>query len=245
MHEQDTQKQSFSECAKKAGFILNNEQDLQFTAYRSLLLEWNKKIDLTTITDPTEIDNKHFLDSLSILRFFPQGISGRVIDIGTGAGFPSIPLKIMYPKMALTLVDSLNKRILFLEQLVQTLGLDNVRLFHARAEDFLQANPENMHRESYDYVFARALAPLPTLLEYTLPALHLGGELIAMKGPNAQQEIKEAQNALSVLGGEVVEIDDFTWTEQEYERVNLRIRKITATPDRYPRGRGKAKKRPL
>ena len=239
------QKSGLRERAIKLGFTLTELQCRQFEEYRSLLLAWNNKMDLTAITEAAEIDNKHFLDSLSILRFFPEGISGRVVDIGTGAGFPSIPLKILNPTMSLTLVDSLNKRILFLKEVVHTLELADVSLFHTRAEDFLQASPENTHRESYDYVVARAVAPLPTLLEYTLPALRIGGELIAMKGPGARQEVEDAKNALAELGGEVIEIDEFTWTEQQYQRVNLRIRKERPTPNRYPRGKGKAKKRPL
>lgn len=242
MNERDM---DFAARAKKAGIVLSDLQCQQFADYRSLLIAWNKKMDLTAITDPVEIDNKHFLDSLSILRFFPDGISGRVIDIGTGAGFPSIPVKILNPLMPLTLVDSLNKRIVFLQDVVKNLALPDVSLFHARAEDFLRAQPENIHRETYDYVFARAVAPLPTLLEYTLPALRVGGELIAMKGPSAMQEVEEAKNALLELGGELVEVDDFTWTEQQFQRVNLRIRKVRPTPDQYPRGKGKARKRPL
>lgn len=242
MNERDA---DFAVRAKKAGIVLSDLQCQQFADYRSLLIAWNRKMDLTSITDPGEIDNKHFLDSLSILRFFPDGISGRVIDIGTGAGFPSIPVKILNPLMPLTLVDSLNKRIVFLQEVVEALALPDVSLFHARAEDFLRAQPENIHRETYDYVFARAVAPLPTLLEYTLPALRVGGELIAMKGPGAMQEVEEAKNALLELGGELVEVDDFTWTEQQFQRVNLRIRKVRSTPERYPRGKGKARKRPL
>lgn len=242
MTEQDL---AFAERAKKTGIAFNAFQRQQFDTYRSLLLDWNAKMDLTAITDAAEIDNKHFLDSLGILRFFPNGIVGRVIDVGTGAGFPSIPVKIMNPSISLTLVDSLNKRILFLRAVVQALKLTDVSLFHARAEDFLQAHPENPYRETYDYVFARAVAPLPTLLEYTLPALRIGGELIAMKGPNAFQEVKDAQNALKELGGELIETDSFVWTEQKLQRVNLRIRKVSPTPERYPRRQGKAKKRPL
>lgn len=242
MNERDA---DFAVRAKKAGIVLSDLQCQQFADYRSLLIAWNRKMDLTAITDPGEIDNKHFLDSLSILRFFSDGISGRVIDIGTGAGFPSIPVKILNPLMPLTLVDSLNKRIIFLQEVVEALALPDVSLFHARAEDFLRAQPENIHRETYDYVFARAVAPLPTLLEYTLPALRVGGELIAMKGPGAMQEVEEAKNALLELGGELVEVDDFTWTEQQFQRVNLRIRKVRSTPERYPRGKGKARKRPL
>lgn len=242
MTEQDL---AFAERAKATGIAFSASQRQQFETYRSLLLDWNAKMDLTAITDAAEIDNKHFLDSLSILRFFPNGIAGRVIDIGTGAGFPSIPVKIMNPSISLTMVDSLNKRILFLQAVVQALKLTDVSLFHARAEDFLQARPENPYRETYDYVFARAVAPLPTLLEYTLPALRIGGELIAMKGPNAIQEVKDAQNALKELGGELIETDSFVWTEQRLQRVNLRIRKAYPTPERYPRRQGKAKKRPL
>ena len=236
---------TLKERAAVCGITLTPVQLEKFERYRALLLEWNQKMDLTAVTDAAGIDNRHFLDSLSLLRLFPEGLNGKICDIGTGAGFPSIPLKIMQPNLAMTLVDSLQKRISFLETVVDDLSLTDMTLLHERAEDFLKPNRDNLARGQFDFVVARAVAPLPTLLEYTLPALRIGGKLLAMKGPQAEEELKTAQNALTQLGGLVETIDSFRWTEEQWERVNICIVKVAETPARYPRSGGKAKKRPL
>ena len=240
----DAQK-TLKERAAACGITLSPVQLEKFERYRALLLEWNQKMDLTAVTDAAGIDNRHFLDSLSLLRLFPEGLNGKICDIGTGAGFPSIPLKIMQPNLAMTLVDSLQKRITFLETVVDDLSLTDMTLLHERAEDFLKPNRDPLARGQFDFVVARAVAPLPTLLEYTLPALRIGGKLLAMKGPQAEEELKTAQNALTQLGGFVETIDSFRWTEEQWERVNICIVKVAETPERYPRSGGKAKKRPL
>ena len=236
---------TLKERAAACGITLTPVQLEKFERYRALLLEWNQKMDLTAVTDAAGIDNRHFLDSLSLLRLFPEGLNGKICDIGTGAGFPSIPLKIMQPNLAMTLVDSLQKRITFLETVVDDLSLTDMTLLHERAEDFLKPNRDPLARGQFDFVVARAVAPLPTLLEYTLPALRIGGKLLAMKGPQAEEELKTAQNALTQLGGFVDTIDSFRWTEEQWERVNICIVKVAETPERYPRSGGKAKKRPL
>lgn len=236
---------TLKERAAACGITLTPVQLEKFERYRALLLEWNQKMDLTAVTDAAGIDNRHFLDSLSLLRLFPGGLNGKICDIGTGAGFPSIPLKIMQPNLAMTLVDSLQKRITFLETVVDDLSLTDMTLLHERAEDFLKPNRDPHARGQFDFVVARAVAPLPTLLEYTLPALRIGGKLLAMKGPQAEEELKTAQNALTQLGGFVETIDSFRWTEEQWERVNICIVKVAETPVRYPRSGGKAKKRPL
>lgn len=236
---------TLKERAAACGITLTPVQLEKFERYRALLLQWNQKMDLTAVTDAAGIDNRHFLDSLSLLRLFPEGLNGKICDIGTGAGFPSIPLKIMQPNLAMTLVDSLQKRITFLETVVDDLSLTDMTLLHERAEDFLKPNRDPLARGQFDFVVARAVAPLPTLLEYTLPALRIGGKLLAMKGPQAEEELKTAQNALTQLGGFVETIDSFRWTEEQWERVNICIVKVAETPTRYPRSGGKAKKRPL
>lgn len=240
----DAQK-TLKERAAACGITLSPVQLEKFERYRALLLEWNQKMDLTAVTDDAGIDNRHFLDSLSLLRLFPEGLHGKICDIGTGAGFPSIPLKIMHPNLVMTLVDSLQKRITFLETVVDDLSLTEMTLLHERAEDFLKPNRDPLARGQFDFVVARAVAPLPTLLEYTLPALRIGGKLLAMKGPQAEEELEAAQNALTQLGGSVETIDSFRWTEEQWERVNICIVKVAETPERYPRSGGKAKKRPL
>lgn len=240
----DAQK-TLKERAAACGITLSPVQLEKFERYRALLLEWNQKMDLTAVTDDAGIDNRHFLDSLSLLRLFPEGLDGKICDIGTGAGFPSIPLKIMQPNLAMTLVDSLQKRITFLEMVVDDLSLTGMTLLHERAEDFQKPNRTPLARGQFDFVVARAVAPLPTLLEYTLPALRIGGKLLAMKGPQAEEELETAQNALTQLGGSVETIDSFRWTEEQWERVNICIVKVAETPERYPRSGGKAKKRPL
>ena len=240
----DAQK-TLRERAAACGITLSPVQLEKFERYRALLLEWNQKMDLTAVTDDAGIDNRHFLDSLSLLRLFPEGLHGKICDIGTGAGFPSIPLKIMQPNLAMTLVDSLQKRITFLETVVDDLSLTEMTLLHERAEDFLKPNRTPLARGQFDFVVARAVAPLPTLLEYTLPALRIGGKLLAMKGPQAEEELETAQNAFAQLGGSVETIDTFRWTEEQWERVNICIVKVAETPERYPRSGGKAKKRPL
>ena len=236
---------TLKERAAACGITLTPVQLEKFERYRALLLEWNQKMDLTAVTDAAGIDNRHFLDSLSLLRLFPEGLNGKICDIGTGAGFPSIPLKIMQPNLAMTLVDSLQKRITFLETVVDDLSLTDMTLLHERAEDFLKPDRTPLARGQFDFVVARAVAPLPTLLEYTLPALRIGGKLLAMKGPQAEEELEAAQNALTQLGGSVETIDTFRWTEEQWERVNICIVKVAKTPARYPRSGGKAKKRPL
>ena len=180
---------TLKERAAACGITLTPVQLEKFERYRALLLQWNQKMDLTAVTDAAGIDNRHFLDSLSLLRLFPEGLNGKICDIGTGAGFPSIPLKIMQPNLAMTLVDSLQKRITFLETVVDDLSLTDMTLLHERAEDFLKPNRDPLARGQFDFVVARAVAPLPTLLEYTLPALRIGGKLLAMKGPQAEEEL--------------------------------------------------------
>ena len=207
----------------------------KFVKYQEMLIETNKKFNLTSIDDPKEIKIKHFEDSLTIKNYINKGM--KVLDIGSGAGFPGIPLRIE-KEFDLTLIDSVNKKVNFMNEVIEELGLDNTRAIHVRAEDFAKD-----HREEFDLVISRAVANLSTLLEYGLPFLKVGGIFIAMKGPKAEEEIEEAQNALKILGGELINID--TIDLHGNTRKNILIKKVRSTKKKYPRGKNQAKKNPL
>jgi len=215
----------------------------EFNVYLDELIEWNKKFNLTAITDPQEIKIKHFEDSLTLsdaYDFSKKDIS--VLDIGTGAGFPGIPLKMVFPNIQLTLLDSVNKKIEFLKHIVEKLGLDGIKIVWARAEDFATDN-----RDKYDVVVCRALAPLAVASELCLPFVKIGGVFLAMKGKNADNEIAESKNALSVLGGEIMRVVNVSIGEDpdKIERDIIVIGKKNRTPREYPRKAGIPKKRPL
>ena len=186
------------------------EQMKKYFFYMELLLEWNQKMNLTAITDPKEIILKHFIDSMTISPYIKQ--EKKVIDVGTGAGFPGIPLAIICPNTSFTLIDALNKRISFLKEIVTKLQLSNVIVEHARAEDFAKEN-----REKYDIATSRAVANLPVLLEYLLPFVKKEGKCICMKGPNIQEELDEAKKAIAVLGGELEKVDYFHLGHQNFQ----------------------------
>ena len=233
---------SFADRLEKAGLTLSPHQMDLFEAYRALIKEWNAKIDITAITEDREIDNKHFIDSLSIFRQIKTPSQARVMDMGSGGGFPGIPMKIYEPGLEMTLVDSLKKRVDFLREVIDRLGLEGIRCIHARAEDLLRDPKE---RESYDLVVSRAVAPLPTLLEYCLPGVKINGQFIAMKGPGGQEEVIQSDRAIKTLGGHLERVDRFLWTEDNYQRTLVLIQKVKETPEKYPRGQGKPRKSPL
>lgn len=225
----------------KSDFHLTEGQISQFSAYKDLLLEWNEKINLTAITDPFEIATKHFLDSLFGLKFLEKSKS--LIDIGTGAGFPGIPLKIARPYISLTLLDSLNKRLTFLNETVSLLGLDDVKTVHSRAEDGgLIKSPL---REKFDVGVSRAVSRLNVLSEYCLPYIKVGGMFLAYKGSDNEDEINEAKNAIKLLGGEISEVYNYIIPETDITHSIIAISKIKNTPEKYPRQQGKIKKQPL
>ena len=211
-----------------------------FKIYMKLLLEWNKKINLTAITNEDDIILKHFVDSLTIKKYISE--NEKIIDIGTGAGFPGIPLAIMNKYNEITLMDSLNKRIVFLNDVIDKLKLNNVKAIHSRAEEL--ARNKN-HREKYDVAVSRAVANLSTLVEYMLPFVRIGGKCICMKGPNIEEELKNAKKAIKELGGEVIKIENFKLPESDNERNIVIIKKIRETSSKYPRKSGTPSKEPI
>ena len=245
MTEASENTQFLNDCFEKLGLPLNERQQAQFLHYAALLAEWNEKINLTAITDYKEVAVKHFADSCAPAAeksLADKLKTARLADIGTGAGFPGVPLKILFPEMELTLMDSLAKRIRFLEMLCGELGLEGVRCVHGRAED-LAKQPE--YREQFDAVTARAVAQMNVLAEYTLPFVRKGGCLLAYKGADTEEELAQARAAVRLLGGGAVKTRHFTLPEGGYGRSLIIIEKIAATPARYPRKAGTAAKAPL
>ena len=239
--------QTLTEPLSKQGIELSDQQIAKFMKYYEMLIETNKVMNLTAITDYEEVCIKHFADSLSIVRSFD--ISGnqdiRILDIGTGAGFPGIPLKIAYPEIHITLLDSLTKRIRVLDNVIDTLDLNNsgsITTVDMRAEDYVR---EPGIRESYDLTVSRAVANLRVLSEYALPYVRTGGSFISYKGDNAPEEISEAENAISILGGEITEVNAFTLPGSDITRNLICIKKTRPTPDKYPRKAGLPNKKPL
>lgn len=227
-------------AAKAFDLPLTQEQAAQFSTYAETLVEWNKVMNLTAITDPQEIIVKHFLDSLLLFRACSLPENASLIDVGTGAGFPGLPAKIYRPDLRVTLLDSLQKRLNFLEAVCEKTGAEAKRI-HARAED---AGREPALRESYAAACARAVAALPVLCEYCLPFVRVGGCFIAMKGPGLEEELQAADRAIRTLGGKLESTAAFTLPDGSERRIAV-IRKIAPTPKAYPRPAAKIKKSPL
>lgn len=225
---------------KALGLELNDEQIKNFYDFMSLLIEKNKVMNLTGITEPKEIILKHFIDSLTILKYIDR--NSLVIDVGTGAGFPGLPLKLADMSLKITLLDSLNKRINFLNEVIEHINLDKLKTIHGRAEDFGR-NTE--YREKYDVVTSRAVAPLNILLEYMMPFIKVEGKCICMKGSNCDDEIENAKNAIGILGGEIEKIEKFTLPNSDNSRTILIIKKVKKTSGQYPRNAGIPTKKPL
>lgn len=228
------------EKSSKIDINLDNEICNKLYNYMNLLLEWNEKINLTAITDEKEIILKHFIDSFTINKFINSG--DKMLDIGTGAGFPGLPIKIIRPEVDVFLMDSLNKRINFLNEVIESLQLKNIEAFHSRAEEMAK---NNKFREKFDVVTSRAVAKLNILLEYMLPYTKVNGKCLCMKGPNIEEEIKEAEKALKILGGEIEKIEKIILPDSNIERNIIIIRKKSATPLKYPRKAGMPTKEPL
>lgn len=223
---------------KKIGIDVNKKQLDLFYNYMRLLIEWNKKINLTAIKDEREIIIKHFVDSITVSKYISE--ENVVMDMGTGAGFPGIPLKIVNKNAYFILVDSLNKRINFLNEVKNNLQLEKINLIHSRAEDLAK---KKEYREQIDIVVSRAVANMRVLVEYMLPFVKEGGLCICMKGPNAKEEINEAKKAIDILGGKLEKIENIKL--EENERNIILIRKIKPTPNKYPRKAGIPIKQPI
>lgn len=224
------------------GIKLSPQQTEQFMTYMEMLLEYNQRVNLTSITERPEVVRKHFLDSLSVVKI--ANICGRGMDVGAGAGFPGLPLAIAFPDVEMVLLDSLDKRVRFLKEVITTLGLTaRVQAIHSRVED---AGHLREHRASYDIVLSRAVARLNLLAEFCLPLTRIGGHFIAMKGPAAPEEIEEARNAAKLLGGgEVTSVEWALPGIDKEARILVSIPKVRSTPSLYPRKAGLAAKKPL
>lgn len=230
------------EGAKELGITLTENQIDQFMQYKALLLEWNKKMNLTAITEDMEVITKHFLDCMTINQVIDMSKIKNLIDIGTGAGFPGMVIKIVFPHIKVTLVDSLNKRLNFLKEVIFELKLDKIECIHSRAEDL---GKKKDFREHFDICASRAVANLAVLSEYTLPFVKVEGYLIALKGQNIEEEIEQGKKAIHLLGGILEEVVDATVPTTDLNHKIAKVKKIKITPKQYPRKAGEPTKVPL
>ncbi len=221
---------------------LSGMQLNQFDKFYDLLVEWNKVMNLTGITEYQDVVEKHFLDSLSIVKIIDMNQIEYAIDIGTGAGFPGIPLKIAFPDINIVLLDSLNKRIKFLDHIIEELKLDGIRTIHGRAEDYAR---EAGYREKFDLCVSRAVANLASLSEYCLPYVRVGGRFVSYKSGDIEQEISEGERAIKILGGKVYQVEKFNLPGTEIQRSFVMIKKMKNTQNKYPRKAGMPTKEPL
>lgn len=234
----------FKHDLEELNITLTDEQIEQFLQYYEMLVEKNKVMNLTGITEYEEVIQKHFLDSLSLIRVIPDIASQKltVIDLGTGAGFPGIPLKIAFPELEITLMDSLNKRILFLQEVIDALGLKKVSAVHGRAEEMAS---NATHRQQYDLCVSRAVSNLAVLTEYCLPFVKKGGLFVSYKSADSDAEIQEGKKAISILGGKLTSVDKFQLPDSDLRRALVCIKKVKDTPKKYPRKAGTPAKLPL
>lgn len=235
--------QFFNKISNQANQIniqLTDKQKEQFYLYMNLLLEWNDKINLTAIVEEEDIIKKHFIDCLTICKYIEKDAS--IIDVGTGAGFPGIPIKIAKPDCKMVLLDSLNKRLNFLNDVTEKNKLDNIETVHFRAEE---AGKNKKYREKFDIATSRAVAPLNVLVEYLLPLVKIGGKCICMKGSNAKEEIENSKKVINLLGGEIEKIEEFYLPDTDMARTIIIINKNSKTPEKYPRKAGTPSKEPI
>ncbi len=227
---------------KKLNFILTNEMKEQFSVYYDLLIEWNKKMNLTAITEFEEVMDKHFLDSAALGNYLQLAKQETLLDLGTGAGFPGIPLKIIFPHLNVLLADSLNKRVHFLQEVIRQLNLQDISAVHGRAEDLAH---QSAYREHYDLCVSRAVAHLSVLSEYCLPFVKTKGLFVGYKTAGVQEEVVQAEKAIQILGGKLRGVEEFQLPETEYTRSFVFIEKVKRTPKKYPRKAGTPGKEPL
>ncbi len=237
------------EDLKSFNVELSDKQLEQFDKYYELLIKWNEVMNLTAITDFDDVCKLHFVDSISAVQYFDfSDKEYSLIDIGTGAGFPGIPLKIIFPNLHITLFDSLNKRLKFLDEVIDTLGLNesgSIVTLHGRAEDYASSKSKDSLRESFDLVVSRAVANMSTLCEYCLPYVKVGGNFIAYKSEKASDELQKAKGAIHLLGGKLISSDEFLLPNTDINRTICIVNKIEPTSKKYPRKAGVPSKEPL
>jgi 16S rRNA (guanine527-N7)-methyltransferase len=241
-HGRITMNNVLTEKVKELSIVLNDKQIQQFEQYYNILVEWNKVMNLTAITEYEEVVEKHFLDSLTIVNAIHVEKIETLIDVGTGAGFPGIPLKIAFPHLKVTLLDSLNKRIKFLNEVIDLLELNDIKAIHGRAEDYAK---QAEYREQYDICVSRAVANLATLSEYCLPYVKVDGLFVPYKSGEIDEELKSSEKAVSILGGKVEEVVKFQLPGTDIGRSFVKIHKIKETKKKYPRKAGMPTKEPL
>ena len=233
-------KKEIERYLKQIDITINEEQSNQFHEYMKLLIEWNNKINLTAIVEENEIIIKHFVDSLTINKFINKNTT--LIDVGTGAGFPGIPLKILRPDLNITLLDSLNKRTKFLNEVKNRLNLERIEIIHGRAEDI---GKNKKYREKFDYATSRAVANISTLSEYLLPLVKKDGKCIYMKGSDVKEELEKGKKSINVLGGDIYKKEEFYLPGTDIKRNVIIIEKKEITPSKYPRKAGTPSKEPI
>lgn len=231
-------KEYFNSLLKQINIDLEDSKIEQFYIFKNKLLEWSERINLTTITEEKEILKKHFIDSIIPSKYIKE--NSKVLDVGTGAGFPGVPLKIVKEDIDITLLDAVNKKIIYLNDVIKTLKLNNIKTVHSRAEDFAKEN-----REKYDVVVSRAVANMATLSEYLLPFVKIGGIAICMKGPNIEEELNHAKKAINILGGIIQEVIEYTIPDTDLIYNLVIIKKEKTTPKQYPRKAGKPSNEPI
>jgi 16S rRNA (guanine527-N7)-methyltransferase len=237
-----TEKSRFEEELQKLNITLTEYQKEQFDRYYQMLVEWNKVMNLTGITDYDEVNLKHFTDSLTVVRTLDLNEICSVIDIGTGAGFPGLPIKIAFPNIKVVLLDSLNKRIKFLNAVAEELNLTGIETLHGRAEDYAK---KKEYREQFDLCVSRAVANLSTLSEYCIPFVKKNGYFVSYKSGSSDEEIKQSEKSVNILGGEIIKVDKFLLPGTDMGRSLVNIKKLTNTPLKYPRKAGIPSKEPL
>ena len=235
-------KHKFEQQLAELNIELSDVQKLQFHKYYEMLVEWNKVMNLTGITDYDEVNEKHFVDSLAIVKSVDMNQVENLMDIGTGAGFPGIPLKIAFPHLKVTLLDSLQKRINFLNAVIEELELNDIRTLHGRAEDYAR---KEEYREKYDLCVSRAVANLASLSEYCIPYVKVGGMFVSYKSGEIEEELQKSQKAIKELGGKLENVEKFQLPESDISRAFVRVRKAKNTFKKYPRKAGMPTKEPL
>ncbi|MEE1030543.1 MAG: 16S rRNA (guanine(527)-N(7))-methyltransferase RsmG [Ruminococcus sp.] len=234
--------ESFVKGLEQLNIELSENQIQQFLKYYEMLVEWNKVMNLTAITEYEEVVAKHFLDSLASVKVCDFSKIKTVIDIGTGAGFPGIPLKIAFPQLNIVLLDSLNKRINFLNEVIRELGLQDIRCIHGRAEDFAK---QKEYRENFDLCVSRAVANMSTLSEYCMPYVKVNGYFVPYKSGKIDEELEQAKKAVAVLGGKIEHVEKFQLLDTDMERSFVVVKKQKATPKKYPRKAGMPSREPI